>query len=282
MTWNGCGRPSGRSAITSPSSTTHSSGQAPDRLDDLGHAVGDVREAARIGAHLVVPAVHLQARAVELPFDPRPADALERLRHADGGLREHRLHGAEQLEPEAREAGRALREGDVRDPVQPTREHRRAANLRRRDGGRLRDGLDHDALERALAELTVDEPAEQQLLGLGRAAEELVELSLARSLRPGACRGAEAIERGGDVEQLERRRHGRRRELSQRRPADPEPRHGTGEERDRDRHLLRAQRPQAGGELLDLRRARARLRHGARGTGELGEQHDGILPGLVP
>ena len=78
VTWNGSGRPSGRSAIASPSSTAVARRQRERRLDDLGHARGDVVEAAREDAHLVAAAVDLHARAVELPLDRRRAGPLER------------------------------------------------------------------------------------------------------------------------------------------------------------------------------------------------------------
>ena len=113
----------------------------------------------------------------------------------------------------------------------------------------------------------MDQPPQEPLLRLGCAPEELVELLLARPLRAGACRGTETVERGGDLEQLECRLVGRRRELPQGRPADPRSRDGAGEERHGDRYLWRAERLQARGEQLDLRRARARPRDRARDAG---------------
>ena len=177
--------------------------QSANRLDDLGDALGDVGEAARVGADLVVAAVHLEARAVELPLDHGRRDALEGFRHAGSRLGEHRLDGTEELEPEACQAGRALGQRDLRHPLQAACEHRRAANLRGRHACRLRDRLDHDALERALAELAVDDPAKEPLLRLRCAPEELVELLLAHALRSGPRGRAQAVEHGGDLEHVE-------------------------------------------------------------------------------
>ena len=98
VTWNGSGRPSARSAIASPSSTAVSVGQRERRLDDLGHARGDVVERAREHAHVVAAPVHLHAHAVELELDRRRADPLERGVEVVAGGGEHRLHRAQQLE----------------------------------------------------------------------------------------------------------------------------------------------------------------------------------------
>ena len=252
------------------------------RLDDLRDALGHLGEAARVGAHLVAPPVHLDARPVELPFDHRGLDAPERLGDADRRLREHRLHGAEELEPEPGEAGRALGEGGVRHLVQAARQHRRATHVGRRHAGRFRNRLDHDALERALTEPAVEQRPEEVLLRLRRTPEELVELLLARPLRPGARRGAEAVERGGNLEQLESRLLGRRRKLPERRPADARPRDRAGEERHGDRDLCRPERSEAGGQQLDLRRARARLRDGGRDASELRKLHAGDCSSALP
>ncbi len=55
-------------------------GQRARRGDDLGYPVGDVREAPRERADLVAEPVHLQPRAVQLPFHGRAAGALDRRR----------------------------------------------------------------------------------------------------------------------------------------------------------------------------------------------------------
>ena len=55
---------------------------------------------------------------------------------------------------------------------------------RRGDLGSLRHRFDHDSLERALAELTEEEPSQKPLLALGRAPEEVSERIASRGLRP--------------------------------------------------------------------------------------------------
>ncbi len=64
---------------------------AAQSLDHLRHAVGDVGEVPRVGAHLVALHVHLEPCAVELPLDRGLAEPLERGRDVGRRLREHRL-----------------------------------------------------------------------------------------------------------------------------------------------------------------------------------------------
>src|SRR4029453_18977902 len=44
-------------------------GKSQYGVDDLGHAIGDVRQAARECTHLRAETMHLESRSVELPFD---------------------------------------------------------------------------------------------------------------------------------------------------------------------------------------------------------------------
>ena len=65
--------------------------------------------------HVVVVAVHLDARAVELPLHRCEPDVVERGGDVGRPRREHRLHAATDLEPDAVQAGLALGERDDRD-----------------------------------------------------------------------------------------------------------------------------------------------------------------------
>jgi hypothetical protein len=129
------------------------------RVDDLGDAVADVRQAARERADLVAEAVHLEAGAVELPLDSGRARAVDRLRCALRRLREHRLERPEDLEPEAGKAVGTVRERRLRDGVEIAGEHKRTADVRRGYQSGVRHRLDHHAFERALAELAVQDGA---------------------------------------------------------------------------------------------------------------------------
>ncbi len=91
VSWKRRGRASSVSPIASPSSTNACAGNVRAAADDLGQTVGDVVEVAREHAHVVAGAVHLDARAVELPLDrrgpgcgERVGDVLRRSRRASG------------------------------------------------------------------------------------------------------------------------------------------------------------------------------------------------------
>ena len=65
--------------------------QCQHGLDDLGHAIRDLRKIAREHPHVVSRPVDLDARPVELPLDDRRGDAVEGGCDVGGGLRQHRL-----------------------------------------------------------------------------------------------------------------------------------------------------------------------------------------------
>ena len=67
--------------------------ERPNHGDDLRHAPGHVGQVAREHADLVALAVDLDAGAVELPFDGRGVNPLERVRRVLGRLGEHGGHG---------------------------------------------------------------------------------------------------------------------------------------------------------------------------------------------
>jgi hypothetical protein len=108
--------------------------------------------------------VNLESRAVELPLDRRRPDASEGVVEVFARLRQHRLDRAEHREPEARETVSPVRDRRRRDRPELAGQHHRAADLRGRDRGRLRDRFDHHALERALSELAEEEPDQESLL----------------------------------------------------------------------------------------------------------------------
>ncbi len=61
-------------------------------LDQLGHTGGDVVETAREDPHILAQHMDLDAGAVELPFDRRRGDPLQRFGDARRRLSQHRLH----------------------------------------------------------------------------------------------------------------------------------------------------------------------------------------------
>ena len=88
---------------------------ALQRLDDFGHRCRDIVQVARVDLDLVAGLVDLNARAVDLPFERRGAQARQRIGDVVGRLREHRLHRPMQCDGVARECARPFRQRDTSD-----------------------------------------------------------------------------------------------------------------------------------------------------------------------
>ena len=221
--------------------------------------------------------MHLHARPVELVFERRGPERREPARDVLGRAREHRAHGLEQPQLEARESRRAVRErgrGHGRDSA---REHDRAAHVRGRQPGGRGDRVAHHAFERALAQLADEQPREEALLALGRVTKQRLE-DLAPAIRAALARDArESLEPCARRADRERRvRRGRNAaQVVDRRGTEPEPpaRQRAREPRDRGLALVGAERAQARDEQLDLREPAARRGNAVRGLDERGELH---------
>ena len=121
VTWNRCGRPSGRSAIASASAIRSRHRQRQRRLDHLRQPFGDVVEAAGVDRHRVAGAVDLHPCAVELGLENRcAAEAFEGLADTGRGLGQHR----------------ADRPADLEGELVQRRPRRRSARRPRRRAGR--------------------------------------------------------------------------------------------------------------------------------------------------
>ena len=175
-------------------------------LDHLRHAIGDVGEAPRERAHVPSEPVHLQASAVELPLDGRGSKSLEGTLEVVGRLREHRLHGTQDLQLEA---GARARHRRARQR-QPHRRRPSSIAARRTAAG---------AIPAAFATASIMTPSsapcrsspsekgrEKALFPLRRAPEEAVELSPADRLGPLADGGCDARHGAVHLQELERRR----------------------------------------------------------------------------
>ena len=105
--------------------------------------------AALVG--IVAVAMHLDAHAVELPFDRSPIHALQGLVDRGRRLSEHRLNGSSDLQAEAVEAGRAGAHGRLGDGRHVAGEHGGSPDGRGLDAGGSSDGIRHDPGERTLS-----------------------------------------------------------------------------------------------------------------------------------
>ena len=249
--------------------------QSRHRLHDLGHAIGHVGERSSERAHLALGDVDLEADAVELPLDVGRVDPFERVGRVGRRLREHRVHGAKDGEPEAIETCLAL--GDRRRGHGPqiALEHQRPPNPRGGNPRRRGDPFHHASLERALPELAHQEPGQERLLGFGRAFEQRRELRAPGFLAPLAGSAPYPLERGVHLERLEGGSGRGRRAVAERRPADADRalRQPAREVGHRDRYLLRAKAAKARRDELGLGLARACLSDGRGRRDDLGQLH---------
>jgi hypothetical protein len=156
--------------MVSPSSSSSRGSRRP--FHQLRDARGHVAQLAREDAHLVARLVELDARAVELVFEDGFAQALERFRRVLRRAGEHGRDRRQQAQREAREAARALLEGGPGHVAQVGREHGGLADVGGRKAGRPCDRLLHEAVQRALPDLTQHQCGQEAALVFARALEQ--------------------------------------------------------------------------------------------------------------
>ena len=175
VSWNGRARPSGVERDRLAVEHQRVRRQRGDRLDDLGHPVGDVLQAAGEHPHPAVVLVHLDRgcrRACSRRHRARPpilASASSTSAALDASIGRT---GRPTSSPNPRSASTppaSAADGDRRGGAG---EHRRPA-----DGGRGHvrgrgDRLEHQPVERALPQLTGDQPAQVGLLVGGGPGEQ--------------------------------------------------------------------------------------------------------------
>jgi hypothetical protein len=180
-------------------------GQCAHELDDLRHRGRHLVQQPRKHAHVVVRLVDLNARAVELVLERRPAEPLDRLVDRVRGLREHRRDRSEQLEPEAIERVRSLDQRGMRDTAEIAGEHRGALDALDGDSRGGRDGLVHESRERTLAQLAREQPAEEVTLVCVGAAKQMPQRARAQRQRAAPGQRRDAPEARIDIGERQRR-----------------------------------------------------------------------------
>ena len=116
--------------------------------------------------------MHLDARPVELPLNERLAELLDRGLDRLDARGKHGFQRSQQPQPDLAQALLAGAKRDLGGLTQVARQHEGATQKRCRDAGAPGDGVGHDPLERALAELADQQAAQKQLLFLGRPRQE--------------------------------------------------------------------------------------------------------------
>ena len=214
----GCGRPSSRSAIASPSRTIAETSSAATAATISGtRSVMSARLRVKIATSSPTRCTWIRAPSsfhstYGVAQDARAAETSSAVCASIGPT------GRSGLSRKRCETRGTVPHRDLGDRRKVAREHRRASYGCGRHRCSLRDRVGHDALERTLPQLAEEEPDEQALLGLGRAAEQRRELHLRAACEPGpeiACRRetAASTSRSSSV--------GRRcRKLAQGRPPD--------------------------------------------------------------
>ena len=192
-----------------------------------------------------------------------------------GGLGEHRLHGAPHDQADPSEAPGAFHERDRGDGLEIAAQHVGPADVSPRRPCGLRHRVEHHPRKRALAQLPHQERAQEPLLGLGRAREELPDRRAPRPLRSRPGEAADPLERTIHLRDRQRRCGGGRRHVAQRRPADPDLSLAElpGKVRDPRLRFGGRQPPERVGQRGDLPQSRRRGSHGGRRLGELLQQH---------
>ncbi len=221
----------------------------------MGHVVAVAGE----DADVVAEAVDLDARAVELPLDRCEPGAGERLVDIGGGAREHRQHRPEWFEADGGERLAPTGAGERGHPTEITVEHQRPPELGELHVARSGRGVGHEAFERALAQLTGEEPTDELAFVGGRPLEQRDEDRPAGRRRALTPRLLERVDREVEVGDGEARLRGRvDLDAGHRGPTDADASlpGRPGEEADDRRDLVERQTPEQLGERLDLRRAR--------------------------
>ena len=153
--------------------------------DNLGNRAGDIVQVAGEDSDLVAGAVNLYAGAIKFVFERGLAEIGEGFLDAFGGLREHRLYGAEEVDVALIEGGRAGFVQEVGHVGHVAGHHDGAPDAVGRGGEGFGEGFQHDAFERALAQLAEDQGGEKRLLSLGGAGEEGIQQVAAAAVGAG-------------------------------------------------------------------------------------------------
>ncbi len=141
----------------------------------------------------------LGARPVDLVLDGGRPGLLQGRGHVVGGLSQHGLEWTEQLETEALQSGGIAAQSFLRHRTQIATEHQRSSHQVGIDPGGGAHGVGHDPLERPLAQLSKEQPAQEVLFAFRRPLQQPGQHALFDALRAGSRGGGDGPEGGIDV-----------------------------------------------------------------------------------
>src|SRR5215472_15174607 len=261
VTWNGLGRPSGRSATASPSRTAARASSA-----SAASAISGTRAvmSSRVRVNTATP------ESSRWTWTRIPSI----------------FHSTAADETRAKAAATLLAdEASIGHSGQGSAQQVRPPDLAGRYPGGAGDRLDHHPFQRALVQFPRDQPGEEVALGRGGPAEQTGQQAPARRLGAGPGDRAHLGERGVYLTHGEGRHCLFGRAVPGEQPAKGRVAHAdlaleqlAGEEGDDNRHFLRAGRAEQARDLLDLDAAPWGRGHGLRGQHQLGQQHNRIVP----
>ena len=287
VSWNGSGRPSARSAISSPSSTAARTGSLPRTATTSGSRpvmssrvrVNSRTEPPDRWAWIRIPSSFHSTAACT------PATDLgQRFGDARRAGREHRAHRPPDLQPEGRQRRAAARQRRGRHRAQRAAQHHRPAHVRDRHRRGPGDRVGHHPLQRALPQLAGQQPEQESLFALGGPAEQLTDQRLARGRR--TLPGHRPDRRERRVHLGQSQRGDRRGRNPSRSTAQPTPICRCGSSPDRYATAIGTSSGpasrSAAGQHVDLGQPGAGRGHGLRHLGDLSEQHPPIVPDRSP
>ena len=173
--------------------------QSAHHLHHLGQPVGHLGQGARVDAHVVADAVHLDAGAVELVFHGRLPRGLQRRAGAGRGCGEHGLHGTADDEADGVKLGRRARDRQQGGPAEVAGEHRRAAYGVDGPVRGAGNGIRQHPLKRTGSQFPEQHAGDEGLLAFGGCRRERPEGRGALRRRSGACGGEQPVQRGVEV-----------------------------------------------------------------------------------
>ena len=186
VTWNGCGLPSSRSAIASPSTTSVTAGRAATASTTSGTRSvisSRLRVNTETSPDLGAPGPGCRRACCRRASSPPPTDATASSAVFADAASIGRT-GRPDDEPDLLERRGAATGRSDATSAGGAGEHRGAAHGGSRARHRGGDGLEHDAVERPLPEVAGDEVAQERLLVGGRTAQETRELGPADAADP--------------------------------------------------------------------------------------------------
>ncbi len=205
MTWNGCGVAVGPQRNRLAVQNQGRRRECTRRIDDLRHRNSDIAQAARVDPDLVARFVQLDAGTIQLVFEIRRTDFVDRGVDVAGRPGQHRLHRSEQRDVHGTQRRFAVDQRRHRHRRQRPRYHRRPSHPLDRNRRRAGNRVEEHAFHGALAQFPVQQPHEEILFDRGGRGEQAAQHAHALRGGAGAAYMLQSVEHRIDVGEGKRR-----------------------------------------------------------------------------